>query len=203
MRRLPVLLTAGLAVAVPVPATALGDVRVVLISPMLPHGPSVTCDTSAYPAASYPCSFALDVTQGCADVSAQGDNSCSLRVRGPLTAIPAFDSRGRCTFDDFVSGPFTVTYTGSGPAWEVSQGIEAVVQAAEVQYGAYGPDTPFTLLLTVHTLAGGVAGQIVAGFRFDDLMWDCRTRAGGDPSSMTADDNIVPAVTTGVLVVSR
>lgn len=199
MRRfLAVLAGTGLAALSPTPASALGDVRYAVIMPSEANQARVTCDTSSYPAASYPCSFAMD--------SACGDGSCAVSVRGTLNAVPALSPFGQCSFDDADDSAFTVTFTsGDDPAWQTTNGIDVIVQQAEVQYGQYGPNLPTTLLLAFYEVSAGdsVAGQIASSFRFSDLMWDCRTRAGGDPSNAEFDPNLVGVQTTGAIVVTR
>lgn len=60
---------------------------------------SVTCDTSSYPADTYPCELVVDVGwDDCEEVAttAYGVGPCRLTARGPLVASPGLDGTGAC-----------------------------------------------------------------------------------------------------------
>lgn len=177
------------AAAVAPPAQAAPGVHVVFPQ-IAGFGGTVTCDTSGYPAAtSYPCSLDL-VTQYCAtQVGSGGWVPCTIEVRGPLLAQPAFTPDGDCYV--VPTGNFSVTYedvtgyhvTQRATASALTQPNAAVVTGTRVV------STPY--LLDVWSLNEPGTGSMLLGYQFPDIEPDCRTRAGGDPvgsgAPMTTD----------------
>lgn len=62
------------------------------------------------------------------------------------------------------------------------------------------PLTPLAALPAAESLT---AGALVASFEFSDLQWDCRTRAGGDPSSDAAPGSLPRFAPLGTVVLGR
>jgi len=146
----------------------------------------VTCDTSAFPAASYPCAFSMVVPPqaGCIEVTSGGRSSglCSVSLTGTLQALPSLAPDGRCSFQP--SGSLTLTVrSGIDPALErVTTHLPFIVQAAVVYYGHIGTQTQTRV--NVAGPGGSLTVSLVsAGFGFTDIEGDCRTRAGGDPAT--------------------
>jgi hypothetical protein len=154
------------------PAQAAPQLHVV--SPQIAAwGGRVTCDTSGYPAASYPCTFDL-VSNYCSELLRGG--TCRLEVAGPLVAMPASSHEAKCwivptgnvtvTFDSGTFHASTIATPSSFSPVSVVNGSGVVAR------------TPY--LLDVWGVSGSV-GEMLIGYSFPDIEWDCRTRAGGDP----------------------
>jgi len=203
MRRFLAVL-AAVAFTAAAPASADPAARVVVLNGRA-GDVSVACDTSAYPAATYPCDFALVVTAGCVDI-AVGSGPCRLTVRGSLLAYPGYSPYDCVLRPD---GPWRLTFETAGdPAFVVDEpvGSYGIVPRVVASAGAQGVETPFvaditpvSVLLSRYT----VAGAIVAPFEFSDLEPDCRTRAGGSPQNDVAPGTVAHLAAVGTVVLTR
>lgn len=177
MRRL-LAASAAVALAGAAPAGAAPAVHAAVVTG-ISRDTTVTCDTSSYPAASYPCRFDMTVTSCLDPVTARG---CDLSVRGEITAYPSSSPVGQCAFSS--SPRLTLTYdTAADPAFHVERENEAVIvprAGVLVHSGAY-----YTAWYVVFALEeyGDAMGAVTTSFGFGDLAWDCRSRDGGDPTN--------------------
>lgn len=151
---------------------------------------TVTCDTSGYPAAAYPCTFdfsdqyclewTFDDHTGLPGLPVLGSGDCSLRIRGPLSAVPTPVSAGHCTLQS--AGQFHVTFDAG--AFHTDLPATALgVQPVGVSAANTGLETSY--LFDILGAGEGGVGDNVIGFQFPDIEPDCRTRAGGDPVTHT------------------
>ena len=163
---------------------------------------SVTCDTSSYPAAEYPCELDVEVrsgTGGCYEVSTSNSpvGLCHLTVRGPLFARPALSPTGTCSiwptdrwgYDD---DNLTIAFdSGSDAAFHAevkASTFQSNVQPTTVNtFGVNAVATNYAMAI-VPTLGGvdlpDVApGGLVVEVAFPDITWDCRSTSGGSPAS--------------------